>query len=58
MFRRPYAGDSDELVPPFHMKQLHDRATLSRLRDFFSVSGGAHSDTWVRAGTAYYKVRV
>ena len=51
-----FAGDSDELVPPSHMKLLYEVALKSKHRDFFGVSGGKHNDTWVRAGSKYYKV--
>lgn len=48
------SGDSDQLVPPSHMKGLHDRAKKSRFIDFFSVGGGTHNDTWEVAGEGYY----
>jgi pimeloyl-ACP methyl ester carboxylesterase len=50
------SGDSDELVPPTHMKALYDFATKSVHRDFYSVLGGRHNDTWDVAGRAYYEV--
>ncbi len=50
------SGDSDELVPPFHMKNLFNLATDSVHRDFYSVSGGKHNDTWDIGGTQYYEV--
>jgi fermentation-respiration switch protein FrsA (DUF1100 family) len=49
-------GDSDELVPPSHMKQLFEAAVNSSGKDFFSVYGGQHNDTWIKAGAQYYKV--
>ena len=39
-------GDSDELVPPSHMRKLRDHATKSRNLEFYSVSGGGHNDTF------------
>jgi hypothetical protein len=43
----PYhPGDSDELVPPSHMKKLSELASKSRNLDFYSVSGGGHNDTF------------
>ena len=48
------SGDSDQLVPPSHMKGLHERAKTSRFIDFFSVGGGTHNDTWEVAGVGYY----
>lgn len=48
------SGDSDQLVPPFHMKMLFEKAELSKHRDFFSVAGGTHNDTWEVAGLEYY----
>jgi hypothetical protein len=49
------SGDSDQLVPPFHMKQLYELATSSARKEMYSVSGGTHNDTWYRAGKAYYR---
>lgn len=49
------SGDSDELVPPSHMKQLFELATKSTHRDFFSVSGGMHNDSFIKAGLMYYE---
>eukprot|EP01038_Epipyxis_sp_PR26KG_P012548 gene12548-16827_t len=49
------SGDSDELVPPSHMKKLYDAASNSIYKEFYSVSGGKHNDTWHRAGKDYYK---
>lgn len=48
------SGDSDQLVPPSHMKALYESAVASRLREFFSVAGGTHNDTWEVAGMNYY----
>lgn len=49
------SGDSDQLVPPFHMKMLFDKARMSKHRDFYSVAGGTHNDTWEVAGLEYYR---
>jgi len=49
------SGDSDELVPPLHMKKLHELATSSTHKDFYRVLGGTHNDTWVVGGSTYYK---
>ncbi len=49
------SGDSDELVPPFHMKQLYEMATSSVFKDFYSVSGGTHNDSYIVAGARYYE---
>ena len=45
-----------ELVPPVQMKQLYEAAVLAKARELFSVSGGHHNDTWLTAGSNYYKV--
>lgn len=50
------SGDRDELVPTSHMTTLHQAAVSSRFKDFYSVRGGTHNDTWEVAGLAYYKV--
>ena len=39
------------------MKRLYDLALMSKHKDFYSVSGGTHNDTWVKAGVEYYKVQ-
>jgi hypothetical protein len=49
------SGDADQLVPPVQMKTLFDRATQSVNRQFFSVSGGGHNDTFMVAGVNYYE---
>jgi hypothetical protein len=38
------------------MKALFENANASVLKDFYSVSGGTHNDTWVKAGKNYYTV--
>lgn len=43
------------LVPPVHMKSLYDLAIRSRMKDFYSVAGGTHNDTWEVAGAQYYR---
>ena len=48
-------GDRDELVPPVHMRTLHNLAVLSTHRDYFSVAGGTHNDTFEVAGIEYYR---
>lgn len=52
------SGDSDELVPPSHMRKLHDLAKKCQFTDFYSVEGGRHNDTWDRAGEKYYEVSI
>jgi len=49
------SGDSDQLVPPQHMKTLHELATKSLGKEFYSVLSGTHNDTWERDGSEYYK---
>jgi abhydrolase domain-containing protein 13 len=50
------SGDADELVPPAHMQALYALAAASVHRDFYSVTGGTHNDTWERGGVEYYQV--
>lgn len=52
------SGDSDELVPPPFMKALHDAATRSARRDFYSISGGRHNDSFERAGARPFCERI
>lgn len=49
------SGDADELVPPSHMSQLRDLATKSKFKDFYSIAGGGHNDSFVVAGAFYYQ---
>lgn len=49
------SGDRDELVPPEHMRQLYELTDKSDNIDFYSVRGGTHNDTWVKAGADYYR---
>jgi abhydrolase domain-containing protein 13 len=49
------SGDADELVPPPHMKKLYDLAINSKFKDFYSILGGGHNDSFVKAGAKYYK---
>lgn len=49
-------GDSDQLVPPSHMKRLFELAVRSAGKVFYSVYGGTHNDTWEVAGEEYYRV--
>ena len=48
------SGDADEVVPPPQMKKLHDLATKSVYRDFYSVLGGGHNDSFLKAKGEYY----
>mmetsp|Transcript_20747 Transcript_20747/g.22559 ORF Transcript_20747/g.22559 Transcript_20747/m.22559 type:complete len:398 (+) Transcript_20747:62-1255(+) len=48
------SGDADTLVPPSHMKKLYELALKSVHREFFSVLGGGHNDSWEIAGAEYY----
>ncbi|KAJ0401062.1 hypothetical protein P43SY_005082 [Pythium insidiosum] len=49
------AGEQDELVPPVHMRRLHELAKRSSRRAVWhSVPNGTHNDTWLRGGTAYF----
>lgn len=48
------SGDRDELVPPAHMRKLHEVALRSKHRELFRVASGGHNDTFEKAGMAYY----
>lgn len=48
------AGDSDELVPPIQMRTLYNLAVCCTHREYFSVRGGTHNDTFEVAGIDYY----
>lgn len=51
-------GDSDTLVPPSHMKKLYELALKSTHREFYSVLGGGHNDSWEVSGAEYYIVSI
>ena len=45
-----FTGDSDELIPPAHMKALSEAAVKSRYKEFYSIFGGTHNDSMEVAG--------
>lgn len=47
------SGLLDEIVPPTHVKRLHDAAVKCRIRHFHVVEDGTHNDTWYRGGGQY-----
>lgn len=52
------SGDQDELIPVWHMTQLHSLATSAKFTTFVrfiqsSVPGGDHNTTWQRNITSY-----
>jgi hypothetical protein len=47
------SGLRDELVPPPHVKRLHDEAVRCRIKHFYVVENGTHNDTWFRGGARY-----
>lgn len=49
------AGDVDELVPAAHMRSLYNLAARSAYKEFYSVPGGTHNDTFEVAGLEYYR---
>ena len=49
------SGDADELVPPPQMKKLHDLAQKASHKEFYSVFGGGHNDSYLKAGITYYR---
>ena len=49
------SGLADELVPPFHMRELKRLAKKSVLAELYTVADGTHNDTMFRGGIAYYR---
>jgi len=50
------AGDSDELVPHFHMLELHKTSSkCSVFTGIHIVRGGSHNDSWYQGGVDYWK---
>jgi len=48
------SGENDSLVPPAHMHKLHEVAKKSVFKEFVSVKGGTHNESFVIMGRAYY----
>eukprot|EP00172_Hildenbrandia_rubra_P001328 Plantae.Rhodophyta-Hildenbrandia_rubra.ctg18693.p1 GENE.Plantae.Rhodophyta-Hildenbrandia_rubra.ctg18693~~Plantae.Rhodophyta-Hildenbrandia_rubra.ctg18693.p1 ORF type:complete len:288 (+),score=34.23 Plantae.Rhodophyta-Hildenbrandia_rubra.ctg18693:475-1338(+) len=48
------SGLRDELVPPSHMRRLHEAASASTVKHMKTFADGTHNDTWYRGGLAYY----
>lgn len=49
------AGDTDELVPHSHMKELYHLSDKGRSHVCMHViEGGMHNDTWIKGGLDYY----
>jgi len=49
------SGLADELVPPEHMRELHDRATACSYKQFLGVEGGEHNATYIQGGAQYFE---
>ena len=49
------AGDSDELVPHQHMKDLLALSTASVLVQMHIIKGGTHNESWWKGGTLYWE---
>jgi len=47
------SGDRDALVPQRMMRRLHDAAAAAPLREFYSVPGGEHNDSFQKGGAEY-----
>jgi len=49
------AGDTDELVPFFHMKELYRLSSKSSVYSkMHTIRGGMHNNSWVVGGKEYY----
>jgi pimeloyl-ACP methyl ester carboxylesterase len=49
------SGDADQLVPPAHMRRLYELSSRCTEKEFYSVLGGTHNDTFEVAGAEYYR---
>lgn len=47
------SGGRDELVPPFHMRELHRLAVHSARTEWHFVPTGTHNDSWLKGGERY-----
>ena len=47
------SGEADALVPQRMMRRLHDLATVAADREFYSVPGGEHNDSFTKGGAEY-----
>ena len=50
-----FAGQSDELVPHWHMQRLYELSKNSSFRQWHAIRGGQHNDSWLRGGLAYFE---
>lgn len=49
------AGDTDEIVPFFHMKELYKLSSKSSIYSkMHTIRGGTHNDSWIVGGKEYY----
>ena len=52
------SGLKDELVPPGHMKRLHELCDANSVKSqLFTVENGTHNDTWVVGGEPYWETQ-
>ena len=42
------SGTADEIVPHSNTKELHDHATASAYKEFYSIIGGGHQGLYVK----------
>lgn len=51
------SGLQDEMVPPFHMQLLYDKAAENNRRCLFiDFPTGMHMDTWLSGGDRYWRI--
>mmetsp|Transcript_44695 Transcript_44695/g.100366 ORF Transcript_44695/g.100366 Transcript_44695/m.100366 type:complete len:331 (+) Transcript_44695:87-1079(+) len=51
------SGEKDEMIPPWHSKELHQRAVKSPLRQSAVFPEGSHNDTWEKGGERYWEAQ-
>eukprot|EP00529_Nitzschia_sp_RCC80_P031057 CAMPEP_0113474692 /NCGR_PEP_ID=MMETSP0014_2-20120614/18722_1 /TAXON_ID=2857 /ORGANISM="Nitzschia sp." /LENGTH=367 /DNA_ID=CAMNT_0000367561 /DNA_START=57 /DNA_END=1160 /DNA_ORIENTATION=- /assembly_acc=CAM_ASM_000159 len=48
------AGAKDQLVPPPHMIELHQKSISAKINKMHVVEDGTHNETWMQGGQPYW----
>ena len=48
------AGAKDQLVPPPHMTELHQKSVNAKINKMHVVEDGTHNETWMQGGQPYW----
>jgi len=48
------SAESDQVVPPQHMKELYEKCSEQVSASFYLIKGANHNNTWMIGGTRYW----